>query len=232
MLSRLWHAVTGEFPHGAMTYRLGHDIIDVLSERDAVLIVDEAQWADRRLLRMLRSIYDRVGSPVAPSLGTDMPLDRSYAPEPLCCDSCEEADCDNHCCDDCTYAEPDDDECDEAVTPPVDHHFGLVLVGQGVRRKLREKESGLLSRVSRSIAARPLDHRKIVDVLCAYHPLFAATDRDVIHLLWKSVKGNWRDCAHVLEIATTMRLNNAAGLSAKDARYIVRTLGRTEVEAQ
>lgn len=62
MYARLWHEVTGTFPVGTRAYQLGHDLIDVLSERDCVLVIDEAQWADRRLLRTARSIYDRVGN--------------------------------------------------------------------------------------------------------------------------------------------------------------------------
>lgn len=178
MYARLWHEVTGEFPRGTRAYQLGHDLIEMLSEEDCVLVIDEAQWADRRLLRTARSIYDRVGS------------------------------------------QPDREG----------RRFGLVLVGQNLDRVIRAKESGLWSRTSRNIKAPSIHHKRLVEVLSEYHPLFANTDRDVVHDLYKSACGNWRDWAHILETALSLGFPPEQGIDARQARIVLRARGNAGQE--
>lgn len=62
MFARLYQSITGEFPKGMPLYVLGYEIESLLEAAEAMLIVDECQWADRRLLRVLRATYDHASA--------------------------------------------------------------------------------------------------------------------------------------------------------------------------
>lgn len=62
MFGRLYEAITGEYPKGMPLFLLGPEIESLLDQAEAMLIVDECQWADRRLLRVLRATYDHARS--------------------------------------------------------------------------------------------------------------------------------------------------------------------------
>lgn len=173
MLERAWREVTGEFPVGMRAQRLGSELVELLSERDCLLVVDEAQWADRRLLRVARSIYDQVGR-----------------------------------------------------TPNREgRYFGLVLVGQNLDKVIQSREPGLWSRRCRNIKSAPLHWKKLRTVLSEYHDLYARTDTEVIHFLYRSAGGNWREWAHILEVALHHGCVPSDGISMKAARNVLSARG-------
>lgn len=55
---RLLRELTGRTPHGANRFELSEDLISLLSERDRLLVVDEAQWLNRDCIEYLRHLHD------------------------------------------------------------------------------------------------------------------------------------------------------------------------------
>lgn len=63
MYAKLYKAITGEFPGPMKQYVLGQEIQNLLSAGEAMLVIDEAQWAPTRLLRAARSTFDQTAGP-------------------------------------------------------------------------------------------------------------------------------------------------------------------------
>lgn len=59
MYAGLLHEITGEFPRTTRAWEMGHEVNELLSTQDCMLVIDEAQWAPHTLLRTVRSIYDQ-----------------------------------------------------------------------------------------------------------------------------------------------------------------------------
>lgn len=100
--------------------------------------------------------------------------------------------------------------------------FVLVLVGVDLRRHLSAVPE-LMSRVGRVVLAHEFTARQAASILSSYHPIFAATDAAVIAELWGWARGNFRNWAHVLFTAKSLRLGSP-GLTAGDASLIYRAI--------
>lgn len=58
MHTKMIRAITGAPPTGRLLWQMEGEITDLLSGRRCTVVIDECQWADQRLLRVLRAIYD------------------------------------------------------------------------------------------------------------------------------------------------------------------------------
>lgn len=58
MHTKLIGAITGAAPTGRHLWQMDAEINELLSVQKCTVVIDECQWADQRLLRVLRAIYD------------------------------------------------------------------------------------------------------------------------------------------------------------------------------
>lgn len=90
-----------------------------------------------------------------------------------------------------------------------DHHdtnVTLLLVGYNeLAKNLRKREPALEDRLARRHQFRGLEDDTLIDVLAAYHPMFANTPPATLHTINRTFgtakRGSWRRWARVLEIA-------------------------------
>lgn len=99
----------------------------------------------------------------------------------------------------------------------------LALIGTGVGSAVRQVPE-LDSRVSRRVAVKALNGAQMKELLPQLHPALAATPLGVLVQLGEYAKGNLRNWARILEVATSLRLDPANGIDAKAARHIIRAI--------
>lgn len=99
----------------------------------------------------------------------------------------------------------------------------LALIGTGVGAAVRQVPE-LDSRVARRIAVKALNGTQMKELLPQLHPALEATSLEVLVQLGEYAKGNLRDWARILEVASSLHLDPTRGIDAKAARHIIRSI--------
>lgn len=100
----------------------------------------------------------------------------------------------------------------------------LVMVGAGVLAGINRSTPELANRVGRMIQFKPIPPKQLRSVLCAYHPIFANTEPDVLKVFHGRIGGNFRLWARVLEQAHSAGIDSKAGIALPQARGILHSL--------
>jgi len=99
----------------------------------------------------------------------------------------------------------------------------LILLGPGVTDVVRRVPE-LDSRVARRININALSGSQMRHLLPELHPMLAATDGDVITRLSEYAKGNLRNWARIVEVASNLRIPCNSGIDEKAANFIIRSI--------
>lgn len=97
----------------------------------------------------------------------------------------------------------------------------LVLIGPGVMNTVRQVPE-FDSRVSRRTTVRPLRGEQTLSMIQELHPVFAATEKDILVRLGEYAKGNLRNWARILEAAQSFGVTSS--IDSKSAQHIVRAI--------
>jgi hypothetical protein len=99
----------------------------------------------------------------------------------------------------------------------------FILIGSGVTHNVSGVPE-LDSRVSRRVTLKELIGNELRTSLKLLHPLFASTSDDVLTSLAEYAKGNLRNWARVLEVASSYNIDNSSGIAPGQANYIIRSI--------
>ena len=94
----------------------------------------------------------------------------------------------------------------------------LVLVGADVERCIQRRCPELYSRAEAIVRFQPLSGADALAFVREFHPLFAHTNPEVLHLLWQALGGSVRGWAKVLKASLGLRFTPALGLTADQAQ--------------
>lgn len=102
-------------------------------------------------------------------------------------------------------------------------HVLFLLLGSGVIEAVRSVPE-LDSRVSRRTMIQEIGGAKLLPLLREWHPLFATTDQKNMIALAEYAKGNLRNWARILEVATSFGASNEVGITKEQAKHIIRAI--------
>ena len=99
----------------------------------------------------------------------------------------------------------------------------FLLLGSGVLDAVRTVPE-LDSRVSRRTIIKEIAGDKLVATLHELHPILGATEDQILIQLAAYAKGNLRNWARVLEVATSFRVTPKTGITSEHVKHIIRAI--------
>lgn len=99
----------------------------------------------------------------------------------------------------------------------------IILIGSGVTNTVLAVPE-LDSRVSRRTMIQELRRTQVIPLLRDLHPLLAATSEETLIALGEYAKGNLRNWARILEVARSLGVDMAQGITSTNAKHIIRAI--------